>query len=505
MQGVYELMAQAAAWVRPEMMLLLLGSVYFLAAVFVTARSRTWAIVSLLIVMLAAAMLPGGDQTFATPASFFRNDSFSHFFRGLSLAVGALIMLLSWDRIPDRYAAEYFGCLLLILAGVNLVAAANDLVALFLALELVSIPTYVLLYLLRSDDAAQEAILKYFFLSLFSSALLLYGLSFLYGATGSTNLEVLRGAVRNWSTQHHGMTPLPMPTTMLIALIMIVAALGFRITAAPFHFYAPDVYQGAPLLPVTLLSVVPKLAGFAAMYQIVSASLLIPGADQLAAPLAHSASGLFWIMALVSMFIGNLMGLWQNNLKRLLAYSGIAHAGYMLVGLGTSCMTGMTVAGLAGLFFYLIIYSVMTLGVFAVLIGLQGRGQPVQDVDDLAGLGKSHPLLALAMAGFLFCLMGLPPTAGFLAKLNLFLAAWNTEQRLYRILALVMAVNAAIGAWYYLRIISVMFLRDAVKPLTARLNWPTGIVVLLCLLTIFWLFFQPNGTWTWMETITQHR
>lgn len=505
MQGVYEWMIEASRWVRPEMLLLLAGSGYFLAAVFVSAKSRSWAIASLLIVLLAAIWLPSGDAVFATPASFFRHDSFSHFLRGLGLGLGAALILLSWDRIPDRCAAEYFGCLLLIIAGVNLVSAANDLIALFLALELVSIPTYVLLYMLRADDAAQEATLKYFFLSVFSAALLLYGLSFLYGATGSTNLEVLRGAVRQWLEQESTSASSTLPPTLLIAMIMIVAALGFRVTAAPFHFYAPDVYQGAPLLPVTLLSLIPKVAGFAGLYQIVSATLLIPGADAAASPLAASASGLFWIVALVSMFMGNLMGLWQDDLKRLLAYSGIAHAGYMIVGLGTGCSSGMIVEGLAGLFFYLIVYSAMTLGVFAILIALQSRDRTVVNVDDLAGLSKSHPILAVVMACFLFCLMGLPPTAGFLAKLNLFLAAWNTEQRLYRVLALVMAVNAAIGAWYYLRVVGVMFLRDAVKPLSVRVTWPAWTVILLCLFIVFWLFFQPNTTWTWMEAITQRR
>lgn len=487
----------AISLVRAETVLCLAASLFFLLAVFTSFSAKTWGWVSLGVLLLAALLLP--TSVLASPPSLagvFRADLFSQIARWFAFGVGALFLALSLGKVADSIAAEFYACVLLVIAGLGLTAAANDLILLFLALEFVSIPTYILLYLQRADNSAQEATTKYFFLSVFSAAMFLYGLSLLYGATGTTNLEAIRAATAAAAANPDGPG---MPAVLLVALVMLTAGLCFRLTAAPFHFYAPDVYEGAPTLAVTLLAVVPKIAGAIGLYQLVAATLLTPGAGSLFTTLAGPAAGLFWIMALVSMVIGNLVGLWQDDIKRLFAYSGVAHAGYLLVGLGAATQAEATADGLAAVGFYLAIYTLMTLGSFAVLVCLETPGRPLRTIDDLAGLSRSHPLLAFLMAVCLFSLTGLPPTAGFLAKLNLFFAAWSTGQPLYQLLALLMALCAAAGAWYYLRIVGVMYLRDAVKPLTPRANVPAVGVAAVCGLLLLWLFLFPRGAYRWAE------
>lgn len=474
----------------PEVMLVIVACLLLLGGAFGTPH-RIAAPVATFVLIYGVWQWWFGPKTsdLVLETSFLRVDALSWMTRGMAFLGGLGLTLLSWHRVSDRYGGEYYACLLIITAGTSLVGMANDLVALFLALELISIPTYVMLYLPKNDAAAQEATTKYFLLSILSSALLLYGLSVLYGATGTTNLELMRNVLRN-------VEPEGMKYLLGIALVVILAGLGFRVTAVPFHFYAPDVYQGGPTLAVTLLAFIPKIAGFVALYQLATATLLVTAADVAAAPvLLYQASGLIWIVALVSMCIGNLLGLLQDNLKRLLAYSGIAHAGYVLVGLGAGALSDTSINGSAAVLFYVAVYSAMTVGAFGIIAYLSRSHRPVENVDDLAGVGRSHPLVALMMAIFLFSLTGLPPTAGFWAKLNIFLAAWSTGNRLYQILALVMAVNAAIGGWYYLRIIAAMYLRQPVKPLDAKPEVPALITLVGCTVLTLWFFLAPNGLW----------
>jgi NADH-quinone oxidoreductase subunit N len=490
-------LAGAIGVVIPESILIIAACVMFAFAPF-HRKERTWSSLSFLILLLATFLLSPGDLfatrteggavEFSSAAAMFRADDFSFFCRWIGLLTGLGLLLLSLDQIPNEYSGEYYASLLLVIAGTNLVAASNDLITLFLALELISIPTYLLLYLLRSSIRVREATTKYFLLSIFSSALLLYGLSFYYGATGSTNFEAIRSTIKAAGTNQ-------LPDILTIGLIFVVAGLGFRLTAAPFHFYAPDVYEGAPTLPVTLLAVVPKIAGLVGLVVLVNFTLLAGrNAD---APIAEQARDLFWIMALVSMVLGNVMGLLQDNFRRLMAYSSIAHAGYMLFGLGAAAAVPATGAhtgnsGLTAVFFYLAIYTVMTYGAFAVLRYLETPERPVDSIDDLAGLGRDHPVMAFFLAVFLLSLMGLPPTVGFFGKFNLFMAGWSTGIYHFRIAAIVMAVTAAIGAWYYLRIIGVMYLRQSVRPLTPPMQPPAFVAVLLCGFLTLVSFAVPN-------------
>src|SRR5439155_11595835 len=241
-------------------------------------------------------------------------------------------VLFSWNEVPDRQSADYFGCLLLIVAGVSLAGAANDLIVLFLSLELISIPTYILLYLPKHDDASQEAAFKYFILSVFASALTLFGFSYLYGLAGTTNLAVL------FDTLHRS-DARDLPAVAHVAVIMVIAGLGFRITAVPFHFYAPDVYQGSPTVGAALLAYVPKVAGFAALLRVlgfVTPAEIEPSGGYIGMALSTQVPTVLWFLAVATMFLGNILALLQDNLKRILAYSSVAHAGYMLVALAVA-------------------------------------------------------------------------------------------------------------------------------------------------------------------------
>jgi NADH-quinone oxidoreductase subunit N len=436
-------------------------------------------------------------------------------FKVLALAGGAALVLFSWDEMPPEHAGDYHGCLLLLIAGACLVGAANDLITLFLALELISIPTYVLLYLPRADAAAQEAAMKYFLLSVFSSALLLFGFSYLYGVAGTTSLTGLTDALAAGQADLAGLPAEgkrlggAWQGVTLVALVMVVAALGFRITAVPFHFYAPDVYQGTTTGMAALLSYVPKLAGFAALVRILG---LAPAAlpDGVGgAVLGDKALYLLWIMAAVTMSLGNLLALLQDNVKRILAYSSVAHAGYMLIGLAVAPrVSGGAVSGVDSVIFYLVAYGAMTVGAFAVLHYLSSPDRPVETVDDLAGAGRSHPVSALLLALFLFSLIGIPLTAGFAGKALLFFDALGLpravipegasaedlarlkqaadERRLFMVLAVIGVLNAAIGAWYYLRMAGVMYLREGLRPLEKGRLRPVLATVWACAaLTLF--------------------
>jgi NADH-quinone oxidoreductase subunit N len=484
----------------PEVALITAGCLFFLGAGFSRFRRYFWAEQALAVIVIAicVCLATSGSRGMVLAedgdkASLFRNDDFTLFAKLLSLFAGGILVMLSRSQVGGRQEAEYYGCLLFIIAGVDLVAAANDLVSLFLALELISIPTYVLLYLPQHDPAVQEATTKYFLLSIFSSALFLYGLSFLYGVVGSTNLAVLRTTLAQNADLGSA------AGLVGVAIVMIVAGLGFRITAAPFHFYAPDVYQGVPAACAALLSLVPKVAGFIALYSVVTATVLVHGPD---VTLGGHVSALFWIVALVSMFVGNLLGLWQNNIKRLLAYSGVAHAGYMLIGLGAGNAAGAEFNGITALFFYLVIYGAMTVGAFAVPIYLSQPDRPVETVDDLSGLWRSHPSVAVMMALFMFSLTGLPPTAGFWGKLGLFFAAWSAQTPLYRLLAVLMAINAAIGAYFYLRIVSVMYLRQPVKTLAPSQERTAYLGMLACAAVVVGIFISPGSLWRAVEHAT---
>lgn len=448
-----------------------------------------------------AGSIPEGMVRTAAP---IWPDALATFVRLAAICTGAVLVLFTWHECDDSRSADYHACLLIATAGFSLVGSANDLIVLFLALELISIPTYVMLYLPRSNDPqAQEAALKYFMLSVLSSALTLFGFSYLYGTAGTTNLSALSQLLPRFVIGES--------TALLIASVLILAGLGFRVTAFPFHFYAPDVYQGGPTGTVAFLAFVPKLAGFAALLKLFSyvgvshldtmGEAHVDGND-----FVKQVMMLLWLLAAVTMTAGNVMGLLQTNIRRMLAYSSVANAGYMLIGLAvmpaqayrTSAEPSPASGGEA-LLFYLIAYGAMTVGAFAVLAYLDSPMRRVETVDDVAGLRETHPVSAVLMGIFMLSLIGLPLTAGFVGKLLLFLGALNTPaqapmQDLFRVLAVVGVLNAATAAYYYLRVINAMFLRTSLiaPTLTVRMS-PLLLTGLICaaLTIIFGIFPAP--------------
>jgi NADH-quinone oxidoreductase subunit N len=439
----------------PEIALIAAAVAIYLGGAFSTAR-RAWSWIAAIALALAAVALwtQHGPAVAGGPLNL---DGLAWRGRWLTLGFGALFVLLSFRPLPVGGTAEYVGSLLLTVAGLMLVFGAADLVLLFVALELISIPTYVLLYLGRHDAQGQESAAKYFFLSVLSSAIVLYGFSFLYGVDGSTHLATLRATLADAAA-----VPPGFQAFSKIAMALIFAGLCFRITAVPFHFYAPDVYQGTTYPNAALLSVIPKAAGFVALTRIVLVAM--PGME----PYAWHAAV---VISILTMTVGNVLALWQDDLRRLLAYSSIAHAGYMLIGLAVALATGNAPGswnGLAALAFYLVSYAAATIGAFAIFEHLGRPERRIEGIEELAGLGRTRPLAAALLAIFLFSLTGVPLLAGFWGKLWLFGSALNVDgaagaaasvQGWFTGLAVVGVLNAAIAAAYYLRVVAVMYFR----------------------------------------------
>lgn len=468
--------------VLPEIILVGTACLAFLAGPF-AGRRWLWFVASIL-GLVGAAVVAGvvtADLPDVPAAAAILPDGAAAFVRWVALIAAAVFVFVSWAEVSDNNAAEYYGCLLVAAAGVSLTGRANDLITLFLALELISIPTYILLYLPAQGRTSQEAAVKYFLLSVMSSAVLLFGFSYLYGLTGTTNLTAI---VDSLTRAHQGGAP--HSPLALVAVVLVVAAIGFRVTAVPFHFYAPDVYEGAPAGVVAQLAFLPKVAGFVALARVLG----LIGADPRHLPFdaATQVPLLLWILAVVTMTVGNVLALLQDNVRRMLAYSGVAHGGYMLIGLVVASSLPEAkgtpyVGGIEALLVYLAAYGAMTVGAFAVVLFLSTPERPVDAIDDLAGTGQSHPLSAAAMAVFLLSLIGLPLTAGFAGKLMLFVGAFTapsdtpTMRNLYVLLAVIAAVNSAVAAVYYLRVLGVMYLRTPLRPAPKLRAVPTFLAV----------------------------
>jgi len=465
----------------PELLLILSATVMMTAGAFVRLPRRHWCLAATAAVGFSLLCLLGlGSHQIDMYSSIVLNDAFSYYARLVLLLTGLVMLALAHDQVDDARAAEYFGSILMMNAGAMIVAASNELMILFIGLEIVSMPTYLLLYLSRRNATTQEAATKYFFLSVFSSGLLLYGLAFLYGMTGLSNLKALA-----FLTQHMGGAL--DGNLAIIALVFVMAGLGFRVAAVPFHFYAPDVYEGSPTVIAAILSWIPKAVGFLGMTRVMTAIFSAGGHGY--GPIERAVL-LSSLVALATMTLGNTVALLQDNLKRLFAYSSIAHAGYLMVGI-TSAFTNQadsTTAflGVQGVLFYLVAYALMTLGIFGVIIALSTPERPIETVQDFAGLGTTHPVIAFLTAICLFSLAGIPPLAGFYGKFAIFMSALDAagtgpNSSMLWWLAVIGVLNAAAGAYYYLRIVVYIYLRPApADPITPKLAWPTMTAVGAC-------------------------
>ena len=398
-------------------------------------------------------------------------DSYATFFKVLFLLAVLLTVLVSLRYLDDEdiHYGEYYALLLFATVGMMFMAGGGDLITIYLGLELMSLSTYVLAGFMRRDVASTEAALKYFLMGAFTSGILLYGLALIYGLTGSTNL----GAV----AQSLGGLSLDNPA-LILAVILLVAGFGFKIAAVPFHMWAPDAYEGAPTSITAYMSSAVKAAAFAGLGRVFIIAL---------APTAQHWEMLWWILAALSMILGNVVAIAQTSLKRMLAYSSISHAGYALIGIVTA--SHVKDLGLASTLFYVFVYMFTTMGTFSMIILLTHRGFRGDHIADFTGLGRTHPLPALLYIVFFLSLAGIPPTAGFVGKLVIFRAAIESG---FVWLAVIGVATSAIAAYYYFMVIKTMFMEQPVgQPgLSPSRPLAVGLFVMVAATLLLGLF--PN-------------
>jgi NADH-quinone oxidoreductase subunit N len=431
------------------------------------------------------------------PIWSLNQDTLVWYTRLIGLAIGFLILLVNHHVCEEGERSESTALILFSLAGVLLVANANDLILLFLALELVSIPTYILIGLSRRNIIAQEATGKYFFLGAFAAALNLYGFSFLYGAAGTMRLfggEDTGGSIYLTLCKPGAMHD----SIVLLGMLFSLAGLTFKIAAVPLYFYVADVYQGAASPVTGLLGFIPKFAGFIALIRLFSLCGWAYG---------DTMFWLLWVLAAATMTVGNTLALMQHNVKRMLAYSSVAHSGYMLVALvaGPAILGGADASpmrnGLSAVLFYMAIYGVMNLGAFSALAFFRKAGPEGEDsaetIQDLGGSARRHPWACLALAVCVLGLMGFPLTSGFLGKVYVFSAALSSGgggagHMAVVVLVVLGVINAAIGAAYYLRILASCYLGRSTESITPSRCVALRLGMALCAITVLALFFLPG-------------
>jgi NADH-quinone oxidoreductase subunit N len=403
-------------------------------------------------------------------------DGFSVFFHFLVIAIAAVVILTSFEYMAVQRirAGEYYALILFGTVGMALMSSAVELVLIFIALEISSISTYVLTGFRRNDASSAEASLKYFLLGSFATAFFLYGVALMFGATGSTNIGQISNVLQTG----------PPPMLAYVAVALMFVGLGFKVAAAPFHVWTPDVYEGAPAPIVGLMSTAPKAAAFAVLLRVIFV-LHVPG-----------GFWLIWVAAALSMTLGNMCALVQSNVKRLLAYSSIAHAGYLLAAFAAAPDLGPSAA-----MFYSASYAAMNLGAFAVVSHFANAGERYVTLEDYEGLGRSSPLLAATLTLFLLSLIGIPMTGGFFAKFYVFSASVKANLIWLTVIGV---LNSGIGAYYYLRIIVMMYMRESrravpVTPVPLTL----GLALASCLAATIYLGILPDSLLRYAQASAQ--
>jgi NADH-quinone oxidoreductase subunit N len=442
----------------PELVLCAFGMLVMLVDPFV-ARERKGFVSSLALLGaglgLAATALPAIHLGTAF-SGLLRIDGFSVFLHLVVGAVAVLVILGSADYLQREKLpqGEYYALVLFATAGMGVMVSAEELVTAFLGLEISSIASYILASYRRDVPKSNESAMKYFLLGSFATAFFLYGVAMVYGATGTTRLEAVQAAVADGKTSGLLLT---------LGLGMMFVGLAFKVATAPFQIWTPDVYEGAPTPVTALLSSGPKAAAFALLLRILFVAF--PAA-------ADTWFWVVWVSAALTMCVGNLAALVQTSVKRMLAYSSIAHAGYILV-----AFAARNEIGIAAVLFYLVAYALMKLGAFTLVAQLGGAGERRLEINDYAGLGEQQPVAAAYLTLYLFSLLGLPVTAGFLGKFYIFKAAVNSNLLW---LVTLMAINSVIGAYYYLRVIVVMYMREPQQQWTPA-PIPRGVALVLLL------------------------
>jgi NADH-quinone oxidoreductase subunit N len=468
--GAIQAIPQTADYLRilPEIVLSLFGMIVMVVDPLLDHRRspRTIGAIALAgsLVALASVLCQALQPGFAF-WNMVRVDAFSVFFHYLVVVITAVVILSSYEylEVQQIRAGEYYGLILLGAVGMCLMSSAVELVLIFIALEISSISTYILAGFRRRVATSTESSVKYFLLGSFATAFFLYGVALMFGATGSTSIRVISEVLQSGQ----------IPLLVYVGVALMFVGLGFKVAAAPFHIWTPDVYEGAPAPIVGFMSTAPKAAVFAVLLRIMFA--------------AHAPGRLWliWVSAALSMTIGNVAALVQTNVKRLLAYSSIAHAGYLLI-----AFAALPDDGIPAAMFYSASYAAMNVGAFAVISHFASTGERYVSLEDYAGLGSRAPLLAAALTIFLLSLIGIPITGGFFAKFYVFSAALQAN---LVGLVLVGVLNSAVGAYYYLRIIVVMYMREPREEVpVSPVSFSLGAALAISLVATIYLGVLPG-------------
>ena len=469
----------------PELFMAVVAMTLLMVGVFMKAKDNSvarfvnyLATGSMILALLLVTAFSTSEGT--TFNGMFVTGTFSAFSKVLILGASAVTLLMSRDFFERANSNRFEYSVLAVLAtlGMMMMVSANDLISLYMGLELQSLSLYVMASILRNDLRSTEAGLKYFVLGALASGMLLYGSSLVYGFAGTTNFDVMADVFAHQGGVHGPSTGL------IIGIVFVMVGLCFKISAVPFHMWTPDVYEGAPT-PVT--------AFFAAAPKVAALSLFVSVMVGAFGDLAAQWQQIVIVIAVLSMALGAFAAVAQNNIKRLMAYSSIGNVGYMLVGLAVGgAVTGgpeLQQSGIEGMLVYLTIYVIMTLGTFGCILAMKRGGANVEKISDLAGLSKSNPLMAAALAIFMFSMAGIPPLAGFFGKLYVFLAA--VEAELYT-LAVIGVLTSVVGCFYYIRLIKIMYFDDAEEDLDRKVGFEIGSVVAAAAIVILCFFVYPS-------------
>lgn len=468
--------------ISPEIITAVAGIVLMMVDAFAKkGMRRAGPILSLLALCLAlvSIILLWQEPSSTSFSGMIVTDHLRLYFSLVILLCGILTTLLASQFLDEEALppGEFYALMLFATAGMLMMSCAGDLVTVFLGLEISSIATYVLAGYRRTDLRSNESSLKYFLLGSFSAAFLLYGMALTYGATGTTKIEGIRQAI---VTGH-----VLLPQMLMVGAAMMLVGFGFKIATAPFHLWTPDVYEGAPTIVTAILATGPKVAVFAAFLRVFADGLGTPDAPEFGVQLQQTWVNALAIMAALGMTFGNIVALTQTNMKRMLAYSSIAHGGYTLIGFLTN--------DYAPVGFYMLTYALMSIGAFAIVQMLARAGDAKTDISDYAGIGFDIPNLSFPLAIFMLGLAGIPPTAGFMGKFYVFQSAWKGSPQL-RWLIIIAIVNSIISVYYYLYPIVVMFFRpsnnDFIKP---RINAMAQTALILTLVGTLYLGLFPEG------------
>jgi NADH-quinone oxidoreductase subunit N len=445
-------------------------------------RDKSW----LRLVSLSGLVIAGGVSIAMWGGSYspqFNNllavDDFALFFKVLFAGISFLVILATADYAKkfERFQGEYYALILISTLGMMLMAACADLISLYVSLELTSISLYVLVSFLK-DKKSTEASLKYLLLGAVASAVLLYGMALVFGVTGQTQLGAIAGALRGMALGSLLDSP-----ALLMGIVMLIAGFGFKIAAVPFQMWVPDVYEGAPTPVTAYLSVGSKAAGFAIILRIFYSAFGSP------LWLSQNWSIIIAVLAVISMIIGNVVAIPQTNIKRMLGYSSIAQAGYLMVGLAAvGYASQANTAGQSGVLFFLASYALTNLGAFIAVIIISGKINS-DEIADFAGMGRRAPLLALALTLCLISLIGMPPASGFMAKFFIFRAA-VTNDLLW--LVIIAVLNSVISAYYYLRVVKVMWFGEPASPEKVPSSGAPRLALFICCLGVLLLGIIPG-------------